>query len=71
MPQPKRKPSAVVAEAIRELSHELDGQRVLLEDIKALLVQMNSDLGDHRRKSNQDVADLGERVQRLEQRLPR
>ncbi len=64
----KPKPSAVVAEAIRELSHELDEQRVLLESIKDILVTLSDGLNEHRSHTIQQVSDLGERVQVLEVR---
>lgn len=62
----KRTPSKVAAQAINELAQELDEQRLLLEEIKDLLVRMNSDLGDHRRQTVQNHQDLEKRVLRLE-----
>lgn len=62
----KRTPSKVAAQAINELAQELDEQRLLLEEIKDLLVRMNSDLGDHRRHTVQNHQDLEKRVLRLE-----
>jgi hypothetical protein len=65
----KRKPSNVAAEAIRELSSELDGQRVLLEDIKNLLITLTDGLSEHRSHTLQAVDDLGKRVMQIETRL--
>lgn len=62
----KRTPSRVAAQAITELAQELDEQRRLLEEIKDLLVRMNSDLGDQRRERVQAHKDLEVRVMRLE-----
>lgn len=61
-----RTPSRVAAQAINELSHELDEQRWLLEEIKGLLVQLSRDQTEHRQHTIQSVSDLGARVLRLE-----
>ena len=66
-----RKPSQVVAEAIRELSHELDEQRQLLTDIKGILVHLSDGLSEHRQHTMQAVNELGKRVLQLEARTSR
>lgn len=65
----KRKPSQVVAEAIRELAAEQDSNRVLLLEIKDVLVTLVDGLSEHRQHTMQAVSDLGKRVQQLETRL--
>ena len=62
----KRTPSRVAAQAITELAQELDEQRRLLEEIKELLIRLNSDVGDQRRLTLQNHSDLEKRVLRLE-----
>ena len=66
MSERKRKPSKVAAEAIREMSSELDEQRALLEQIKGLIIDLSAALKDHRVHVTQAISDLGARVKELE-----
>lgn len=65
----KRKPSEVVAEAIREIAAEQDENRALLLEIKGLLVTLSDDLSSHRQHTINAVDDLGRRVRQVEARL--
>jgi hypothetical protein len=66
-----RKASRVVAEAIRELAAEQDANRVLLLEIKDVLVTLVDGLSEHRAHTLTSVNDLGARVKMLESRLGR
>ena len=64
----KRRPSRVVAEAIRELAAAQDANHQLLLEIKDVLVTIADGLSEHRAHTLQAVDDLGRRVRMLETR---
>lgn len=65
----KRKPAAVVAEAVRALAAEQDEHRALLLEIKDVLVTLADGLAEHRQHTIQAMDDLGRRVRKLETRV--